>query len=125
MTAATPVRRKVDALLSLAGGSSNRAASEQAGVSPSTVAGWKRDSGFVRELDALKAVMERRPIDGVAVMDALDAAEARLAPPAPRAVAGRTRVEVRVPADASPRKRQQIVARALARGMAAAVDRAL
>lgn len=125
MTAATPVRRKVDALLALAGGSSNRAAAEQAGVSPSTVAGWKRDDGFVRELDALKAVMERRPIDGLAVMEALDAAEARFAPPAPSTIAGRIHVEVRVPAYASPRKRQQIMARALARGMAAAVDRAL
>lgn len=122
---ASSVRQKVDALLLLAGGSSNRAAADAAGVAPGTISAWRKNSVFAAELATVKAVVEQRPIDADAVMAALDAAEDRLSPPGPRLVAGRIQVEVRVPAYASPRTRQQIVARALARGMAAAVDRAL
>jgi hypothetical protein len=118
---ASSVRQKVDALLLLAGGSSNRAAADAAGVAPGTISAWRKNPVFAAELATVKAVVERRPIDADAVMAALVEAAARLAPPGPQVAAdGSFRVTVTIPADASPRTRQQIMARALARGIAAA-----
>lgn len=123
MTASRGTRPKVDALYALACGRSKRQAAIAAGVSPGTVSRWATDVDFQTELADLKWVLERRPLDGNAIMRQLDAAEKRLAPSRPWVdEAGRTHFTVTVPAYASSRQRRQIVARALAKSMSAAVD---
>lgn len=123
MTPSRGARPKVDALLALASGKSQRRAAIAAGVSPGTVSRWMKTIDFEQELADLKAVVERRPIDGGAIMRQLDEAEERLGPPRPRVdAAGRRHVLVAVPASASPKRRRQIIADALANSMAAAVD---
>ncbi|MFJ4201556.1 helix-turn-helix domain-containing protein [Streptomyces sviceus] len=121
-----PIGRKVDALLWLAGGKSNRVAAEAAGVSPSTVAAWKRDPQFAAELADLKQMYETKPLDGQAFMDRLDEAQKRLTPPTSPSV-GVRQVRVRVPAGASPEEvraqARRAVARAIARDMKATVRR--
>ncbi|MCX5170558.1 hypothetical protein OG616_21435 [Streptomyces antibioticus] len=117
---ATPANRKVDALLWLAGGKSNREAAEAAGVTAGTVAAWKRQPTFAAELAAVKALYEERPQDGRAIVDRLQEAKERLSPLTPKVVAGGTfRVRVNIPAGASARQREQLAARAIARGLRA------
>lgn len=117
----TPVRRKVDALLQLAAGATNKAAAEAAGVSPGTVAAWKRDAAFVRELAALRQVARREPFDVAAMMATADEAATRLAPPGPAVNAdGSVTIQVEYPAGTSPSRVQRLTARAIARGLAAA-----
>ncbi|TXJ80677.1 hypothetical protein E2C11_11050 [Streptomyces lavendulae] len=117
---ATPVNRKVSALLYLAGGKSNRAAAEAAEVSPGTVAAWKRDPVFAAELAAVKAVHEQSPRDARALLARLDRAEQRLSAGGPVvAGGGGFRVAVSIPPGASPRKAEQLTARAIARGLRA------
>lgn len=116
----TPVRDKVSALLALAGGATNKAAAEAAGVSPGTVACWKRKPEFAAALADLRAVVARKPFDAVAVMAAADAAEERLTPASPvRVEGGRWHVTVEIPSGASARRVEQLTARAIARGMTA------
>ncbi|MEH0627900.1 hypothetical protein [Streptomyces stelliscabiei] len=116
----TPVRDKVSALLTLAGGGTNKAAAEAAGVSPGTVAGWKRKPEFAAALADLRAVVGRKPFDAQALMDAADAAERRLRSGGPvRVEGGRWHVTVEIPSGASPRRVEQLTARAIARGMRA------
>ncbi|MEU8031942.1 hypothetical protein AB0C13_25400 [Streptomyces sp. NPDC049099] len=116
----TPVRRKVDALLQLAGGSTNTAAARAAGVSPGTVATWKKDPEFARETEALRRVVRREPFDAAAVMAAADEAAVRLAPPGPTVNAdGSVTVRVSVPAGTSPSRARKLAARAIVRGLAA------
>ncbi|MEU2300547.1 hypothetical protein ABZ584_24445 [Streptomyces antibioticus] len=117
---ATPANRKVDALLWLAGGKSNREAAEAAGVSPTTVAAWKRQPTFAAELAAVRALYEERPQDGRAIVGRLQEAKERLSPHAPKVVAGGTfRVRVNIPPGSSARQREQLTARAIARGLRA------
>ncbi|NUV60658.1 hypothetical protein [Streptomyces sp. CAI-85] len=116
----TPANRKVDALLWLAGGKSNREAAEAAGVTAGTVAAWKRQPTFAAELAAVKALYQERPQDGRAIVERLQAAKERLSPPAPKVVAGGTfRVRVSVPAGTSARQRERLTARAIAAGLRA------
>lgn len=115
----TPAGRKVDALLWLAGGKSNRVAAEAAGVSPSTVAAWKRDPVFAAELAAVTALYNEDPQDGRALVARLDEAQRRLSPPEVTAGGG-FRVQVSIPPGASARKVEQLTARAIARGLRAA-----
>lgn len=118
---ATPAHDKVSALLWLAGGKSNRVAAEAAGVSPSTVATWKRDPVFAAELDAVRAVYEQNPQDGRALVERLEQAEQRLTRKGPVAIgAGGTRVRVSIPPGASPRKTERLIARGIAQGLRAA-----
>ena len=118
----TPVRRRVDALAQLAGGASNRAAAEAAGVAAGTVSSWRRDPVFAEELAGVRAVVERRPVDVDAIMARLAEAEERLAPAGPRVNGdGSVSVSVAVPAGVSPRVRERLVARAVARGVARAL----
>lgn len=117
---ATPIGDKVTALLWLAGGKSNRAAAEAAGVSPSTVAAWKRNPAFAAEVDAVRAVYEQRPQDAQLLLARLDEAERRLTRGGPVVVeGGRFRVTASIPAGVSARKVEQITARAIAKGLRA------
>ncbi|MFF9036420.1 hypothetical protein ACF090_13220 [Streptomyces sp. NPDC014892] len=117
---ATPVRDKVSALMALAGGGTNKAAAEAAGVSPGTIATWRRKPEFAGALADLREVVARRPFDAVAVMAAADAAEQRLASgSAVRVEGGRWHVTVEVPSGASARRVEQLTARAIARGLRA------
>jgi hypothetical protein len=116
---ATPVRRKVDALLKLAGGASNRAAADAAGVSPGTIARWRTDRVFAAELVELRAVVARRPLDADAVMARLGQAERRLTPGPVVSEGGGFRVQVSIPPGSSPRRVEQLTARAIARGLRA------
>ena len=115
MTVATPVRRKVDALRALASGKSQRQAAEGAGVSPRTVSGWCREPAFAQELAALREVVERRPVDGNAIMAQLADAEARLTPARPPARPAR----LTLPSGATPRRRQRFVDQVIGAGLAA------
>ncbi|MFC4466701.1 hypothetical protein ACFPH6_19575 [Streptomyces xiangluensis] len=108
---ATPVRRKVDALLALAGGKSQRKVAEEVGVNPATIRAWNRDPVFAAELVRMKEVVVQRPLIPEAVFAAMDEAAGRLAPGGSAAGV----VTVRIPAGASPRRRRQLVARAVAR----------
>ncbi|WP_179165883.1 hypothetical protein [Streptomyces sp. Amel2xC10] len=110
----TAVGRKVDALLWLAGGKSNRVAAEAAGVAPSTVAGWKRDPVFAAELAAVKALYEERPQDGRALVARLEEAERRLA------VRAAGPVRVVVPGGVSLRRVERLVSRAGVRALRSA-----
>ncbi|KUN03951.1 hypothetical protein AQI95_21160 [Streptomyces yokosukanensis] len=117
---ATPARRKVDALLQLAAGSTNMAAARAAGVSPGTIAIWKKDPEFAREMDALRQVVRREPFDAAAVMAAAEDVEERLVPPGPRVHEdGSVTVRVSIPSGTSPRKAERLTARAIARGLRA------
>lgn len=116
---ATPVRRKVDVLLSLAGGSSNRAAANAAGVSPGTVARWRKDRVFAAELVELRAVVGRRPLDADAVMSHLDEVERRLTPGPVLTGDGGWRVEVSIPAGSTPRQVERLEVRTIARALRA------
>lgn len=117
----TPADRKVDALLWLAGGKSNREAAEAAGVTAGTVAAWKRQPAFAAELAAVKALYEERPQDGRAIVDRLQEAKERLAAAAGEVSAdGGFRVQVSIPPGSSARRVEQLTARAIARGLRAA-----
>ncbi|WP_020117568.1 hypothetical protein [Streptomyces canus] len=118
MSATTPASRKVSALLHLAGGQSNRVAAQAAEVSPSTVAGWKRNPVFASELAAVKALYEANPRDAQALLARLDEAEAKLRPNGPVVAEGGTvRVQVSIPAGLSPAKAERATAWAIARGL--------
>jgi len=118
-----PIGRKVDALLWLAGGKSNRVAAEAAGVAPSTVAAWKRDPKFAAELDDLKQMYEQKPLDGRAFMERLDEAARRLASRGPVTVeGGAARVQVSIPAGASPERARRLIARGVARAVQASLE---
>src|SRR4051812_11512254 len=112
----TPIGRKVDALLWLAGGKSNRVAAEAAGVSASTITAWRRDPKFAAELAGLKPVYEGEAVDGGAFMDRLDEAGKRLAPP-PSSGGRVRRVRVRVPAGTPPEEVRERAARAVKRAV--------
>lgn len=120
----TPIGRKADALLWLAGGKSNRVAAEAAGVSASTITAWRRDSKFAAELAELKQMYEAKPFDAGAFMDRLDEAGKRLAPP-PSSGGGVRRVRVRVPAGASKEEVRARAAHAVQRAVAREVKAAL
>jgi hypothetical protein len=115
MTAATPVRRRLDALRALAYGKSQRQAAEGVGVSPRTVSGWCREPAFAQELAALQEVVDRRPVDGNAIMAQLAEAEARLTPARPPARPAR----LTLPAGASPGRRRQFLDQVIETGLAA------
>lgn len=111
------VQAKVSALMWLAGGKSARVAAEAAGVAAGTVAAWRRDPVFAAELEAVRAVYERKPLDGLALMSRLEEAEKRLAP-ASLSGGGVRRVRVRVPAGASPEVVRERARRAVERAVA-------
>ncbi|MEU3546281.1 helix-turn-helix domain-containing protein [Streptomyces longwoodensis] len=117
----TRPRDKVAAVLHLAAGRSQAAAAGVAGVSASTVAQWRKDPVFVAEVEATRVVWERRPHDADALLARLKEAEAALTPGGGGTVVGGgpARVEVRVPAGASPREVERRTARAIGRGVAA------
>lgn len=110
-------RAKVSAVLWLAGGKSQAAAAEAAGVSPSTISTWRKDPVFAAEVEATRLVYEHKPQDGAALMARLDEAEKRLTPATPSASGPRT-VQVRVrPGESKARVRER-VARAIGRDVA-------
>ncbi|MFF9153834.1 helix-turn-helix domain-containing protein [Streptomyces sp. NPDC014846] len=96
---ATPARDKVSAVLWLAAGKSQRAAAEAAGVSPGTVAQWRRDPVFAAEVERIRRAWEEQPQDGRELLAQLDEVEARLTPAA------------------STRRVEKQLARAVARGL--------
>ncbi|MFF2384063.1 hypothetical protein [Streptomyces sp. NPDC058108] len=119
MTINTAAAKKT-ALLWLAAGRTTSVAAEAAGVRPSTVSSWRRNPVFAEELAAVKAVYEQRPQDADALMRRLEEAEQRFArKPGGITVEGSSaRVHISVPAGATPRERERLVARGMARGIA-------
>lgn len=105
---------KVSALLWLAGGKSNRVAAEAAGVSPTTVATWRRDPLFASELAEVTALYEEKPCDGDALVRRLDLAEQRLAS-ASRARTVTVRVRPGTPPTQVAERVTRVVARAAVR----------
>lgn len=107
--------KRVDALLPLAGGKSNKAVAEEVGVNPATIGTWKKDPSFACELARIKELVDRKPMDGHAVLAAVQEAAARLNPP----VGAAGPVVVSIPATASLRRRRQLIGRAVARALEA------
>lgn len=103
-------RKRVDALLPLAGGMSQRAVAVEVGVASGTVGKWLKDPAFVRELGRIRELAARKPLDVEAVMAAVDEAAVRL---------GAGPVVVSIPAGASPRRRRQLLAGGIARALEA------
>ncbi|MEU6373939.1 helix-turn-helix domain-containing protein [Streptomyces sp. NPDC046909] len=117
----THPRDKASAVLWLAAGRSQRAAAEAAGVSPGTVAQWRRDPVFAAEVERIRRIWEQDSKDWPGLLAELDEVERRLTPTPAVAVEGdRWRVTVTVPPGASARKVEQLTARAIARGLRAA-----
>ncbi|QQM41986.1 hypothetical protein [Streptomyces liliifuscus] len=104
--------KRVDALLPLAGGKSNKAVAEEVGVNPATIGTWKKDPAFACELARIKELVDRKPMDAHAVLAAVTESSARLNPPAGPVV-------VSIPAGASARRRRQLIGRAVARALEA------
>ncbi|MFE9880479.1 helix-turn-helix domain-containing protein [Streptomyces sp. NPDC005784] len=102
-------RRRVDALLLLAGGRSQRATAAEVGVHPSTVGVWAKDPVFVEELVRVREAVAVRPLDPERLMAVVDESAARLG--------GRDRgpVTVVIPVGASPARRRRLVADGVAR----------
>ena len=115
MTAATPARRRVAALLALATGKTVGQAATAAGVTAPTIGRWRQEPAFAQELTDLREVVDRRPLDGDAVMAQLAEAEARLTPARPPARAR----PLTLPAGASPRRRRQFLDQVIEAGLAA------
>ncbi|MDV9168734.1 hypothetical protein R6V09_01070 [Streptomyces sp. W16] len=115
MTAATPARRRVAALLALASSKTASQAATAAKVDPSTIVRWRQEPAFADELAALKEVVDRRPMDGRAIMAQLAEAEARLTPARPPA----RPVRLTLPAGASPGRRRQFLDQVVEVGLAA------
>lgn len=103
-------RARADALLPLAAGRSRAAVAREVGVSGSTVAGWLRDPKFEAEVARLRLLWEAEPLDGEALLAAVIEAADRINPPAGP-------VTVSIPANASPRRRRQLIGRAVARAL--------
>ncbi|MFG2473537.1 helix-turn-helix domain-containing protein [Streptomyces fagopyri] len=119
MTSPDP-RRRVDALLPLARGMSQRAVAVEVGVAAGTVSRWLKDRMFVLEVARIRAVAAQLPFDAEAVMRAVEEAGVRLAPPGPQVGAdGSVNVTVEIPAGATARQRERLMARAVARGLRA------
>lgn len=103
-------RARADALLPLAAGRSQAAVAEEVGVSPSTIRTWLRNPGFAAEVARLRLLWEANPLDGEALLAAVIEAADRINPPAGP-------VTVSIPANASPRRRRQLIGRAVARAL--------
>ncbi|MER6557234.1 helix-turn-helix domain-containing protein [Streptomyces sp. NPDC001027] len=117
----TPARDRASAVLWLAAGQTKRAAAEAAGVSPNTITEWLRNPVFAGEVEATRALYSERPQDARALLKHLDGVAARLAPKcAPTVDAGGVPVRVSMPPGTSPRKRERLIGRAIARGLRAA-----
>lgn len=112
---------KSRALLWLAAGKTISVAAEAAGVAPSTVSSWRRNPVFTEELAAVKAVYEQHPQDVDALMRRLDEAEQRFAwkPGAVTLRGASAHVQVSVPAGATPRQVERLVARGVAKSLRA------
>ncbi|MEV4865627.1 helix-turn-helix domain-containing protein [Streptomyces ossamyceticus] len=110
--ASTNRSARARALLPLAAGKSQADVAREVGVSRSTVAAWMRNSEFAEELARLKPLLETKPLDGKALLAAVLEATDRINPPAGPVV-------VSIPANASPRRRQQLLARGIARALKA------
>jgi transcriptional regulator with XRE-family HTH domain len=118
---ATHPRKKATAVLWLAAGKSMTAAAEAAGVSAGTVSRWRKDRVFAAEVEATRAVYGQKPQDGAALLEHLEQVERRLSPPAPEVTeGGGFRVQVAIPPGSSPRRVEQLTARAIAKGLRAA-----
>lgn len=115
MTAATPARRRVAALLALATGKTASQAATAAKVDPSTIVRWRQEPAFTDELAALRVVVDRRPMNGNAIMAQLAEAEARLTPARPPARPAR----LTLPAGASSSRRRQFLDQVIETGLAA------
>ncbi|WP_078622769.1 helix-turn-helix domain-containing protein [Streptomyces prunicolor] len=111
MSRVDPAKR-VDAILPLVAGQSQRAVAESVGVHPSTIRAWLKDPVFVRELDLVRELAARKPLDAEAILVAMDEVQARLCGSGP--------VTVVIPPGASPRRRRKL----LAGGIAQALERA-
>lgn len=122
MTATHP-RHKASAVLWLARGKSQNAAAMAAGVSPGTVSTWRRDPAFAAEVERIRAVCDANPHDGQLLMAQYDLAVKALTPASPvRAEDGSVRLSLSIPATATPRQRERLIARAVARGLRAAQE---
>jgi len=111
------LRVKADAVMGLARGLSRREVAEAAGVSPRTVGAWLRNPAYAAEVEALRAVIEVKPLDPEKVLAALQACHDRIRGRVPGVVT------VSIPAGTSPRKARQLVARGIARVLAEGVER--
>ncbi|MEU9245683.1 helix-turn-helix domain-containing protein [Streptomyces sp. NPDC048385] len=104
--------KRVDAILPLVAGQSQRAVAESVGVHPSTVRAWLKDPLFADELAKVREVAARKPLDAGAVLVAMDEAAVRLgARPAGAPVV------VSIPAGASARRRRRLLAQGVARAV--------
>lgn len=116
----TPPRHRASAVLSLAAGQTKRAAAEAAEVSATTIATWLKDRTFAAEVTRARALYREKSGDGRALLDLHDDIEQRLTPqPAVVVEGGTFHTVVTIPADASPRQRERLTARAIARGLRA------
>ncbi|MER7838440.1 helix-turn-helix domain-containing protein [Streptomyces sp. NPDC096040] len=111
MTRIDPAKR-VDAILPLVAGQSQRAVAESVGVHPSTVRGWLKDPLFTKELARVQEVAARRPLDAEAVLAVMDEVAVRLGA---RSAGGP--VVVSIPAGASAGRRRRLLARGIARAV--------
>lgn len=110
----TNLTAKANAVLPLAQGLSRKEVAEQVGVAPSTVTAWLRNPAFAQEVAKVKAVIEVKPLDPDKVLAELQASHDRIR-------GGDRRpgvVTVSIPAGASPRRRQRLIGRAVAKALA-------
>ncbi|MFJ1552309.1 helix-turn-helix domain-containing protein [Streptomyces mirabilis] len=109
-------RKRVDALLPLAAGKSQRAVAEEVGVHPSTIRAWLKDPVFGRELARIKELAAQKPLIAEAIIAAVDEAAERLSARGPVSVSG-GRVVVSIPSGASPGQARRLLARGVARAV--------
>lgn len=110
--------QKADAVLALAMGQSKAAAARHAEVSTSTLGRWLAEPAFVEEVERLRPLATARPVDGGALVAAVEECRGRLRG---FAVNGPSSVTtyIRIPADATPAQARRIKQRAYARALAA------
>lgn len=109
---------KVAALTPLAMGESAASAARYAGVSPATVKRWLGEDAFAEEVERLRPLATATPMDGRALIDALEAARGRLrgfTVNGPNSVTA----HISIPSYATPAEARRIRRRAMARALAA------
>jgi hypothetical protein len=115
---------KADAAVALAMGRTRAQAAKHAGVTSPTVKRWLEDVAFRREIETLRPVATRRPLDAVALLTAIEESGARV-PGGPRVSSdgpGRTTVHLQLPPYATARDRRRIMARSLTRAIVASME---
>ena len=115
------LKEKAAAASALAMGQPKAATARHAGVSASTLSRWMADTKFLAEVEAMRPIATARPLDGAAFVAAIEACERRFAREPKESRPG----VVLIPAYATPAERRRLVARAIGRQVAAALDGSL